>query len=235
MCDILPGGRRVRQRMPRHPQCFENDTATGTGRGSTGVNNPNNQAEYQRRLEASLRSAGINEAIQRFHGALLLEAGRLSANMSYERFTTLDSDPGITRRILGHVLQSTLDTIRDQALSHMLPPLFMRLIGSPLTYLTGFQSVYDQSRWESRDESRRNAFRTQQVYARSLWIYASSAAGGNLDQATQNNIILVRQGLQYLRWKDEDLPRLEAWVRQNIPASERGPTIGLPTTGTRRR
>jgi len=229
MCDILPGGRRVRQRMPRHPQCFENEATTerrGPTNGST-----NYQAEYQRRLEASLQRVGINEAIQRVHARLLHEAGRMGANMSYQRFTNLGSDTGVARRLFDHVLQSTLDTIRDEALERILPQIFTKLLGTPLTYITGLQSIYDESRWNSRDDSRRNSFRTQQIYAHLIWVYANTAAEGNSQEAIRNNTILVRQGLNYLRWRDNELPQLNAWVRQNIPAIERGRTYRLPPQG----
>jgi len=237
MCDIPPGGGRARPRMPRHPQCFETDARPSTTRGPTGFIDPTDsssdprQVERRRRWNRSLQEAGINEAIQRIHGALLFEAGRMSASMSYERFTNLDSDPSIARRILDSVLQSTLDSVRDAALSRMLPAFFMRLLGSPLTYLTGLQSAYDQSQWDQRNASQRSAYRTQKVYARLLWVYASSAADGNLAQAVEYNAILVEQGLRYLRWRNDQLPRFQSWERQTFSASELGPSIGLPTTG----
>lgn len=233
MCDILPGGRMVRQRLPRHPQCFESET-TSTRRGPTG-GTTSHQAEYQRRLEASLQRVGINEGIQRIHGTLLAEAQRMGANMSYERFTNLGSDTAVARRLFDHVLQSTLDTIRDTALQRMLPQIFTKLLGTPLTYITGLQSIYNQGRWDSPNAARRNSFRTQQLYAHLIWVYASTAAEGNLQAAIRNNTILVTQGLNYLRWRDQELPQLNAWVTQNVPAIERGPTIGLPSVGVRRR
>ncbi len=238
MCDIRPGGSRARRRMPRHPQCLETDARPGTTGGPIGFIDPTDptsdprQIERRRRWNRSLQDAGINEAIQRLHGRLLYEAGRMSASMSYERFANLDSDPHIARRILDSVLQSTLDSVRDAALSRMLPAFFMRLLGSPLTYLTGFQSAYDQSQWDQRNASQRSAYRTQKVYARLLWVYASSAAGGNLTRAVEYNATLVEQGLRYLSWRNHQLPRFQSWERQAFSASERGPSIGLPTTGS---
>ncbi len=236
MCEVLPRGRRVRRRMPRHPQCFESDTPTTTTvtRGPLDVYNSNDprEAERQRRWDRSLSDARINEAIQQLHGSLLSEAGRLSVSMSYERFASLGSDSTVAQRIFGSVLQSTLDNIRDNFLERMLPEVFTKLLGAPLTYITGLHSVYDQSQWEQRNNGRRNAFRTQQVYAHLLWVYASTAARGNLNRAIAYNTTLVEQGLRYLSWRTEQLPHYQRWVTQNFTATERGPSIGLHSTGS---
>lgn len=235
MCDILPGGRRVRHRMPRHPQCLETNPPpenSPTTRGTTGASS-NLRQRYQQRFELSLQRAGINEAIERLHATLLSEARRMSASMSYESFTTLDANPNQAIRLFQSVLQNVLENIRDAGLSRMLPQFVMRLMGSPLTYLTGLQSVYDQSRWDSRDAGRRNSFRTQQVYAHLIWVYASSASDNNLQRAIEYNQTLVTQGLRYIRWKEQELPRLRAWVLQNTTVIDRGGTWDVPSTGLR--
>jgi hypothetical protein len=225
MCDVLPRGRRVRQGLPRHPQCLESDTpATIRGPGPAGVNHSNvpRQAERQRRWDRSLQNAGINEAIQQFHGILLHEARSLSAHITYEQFTHLESDPGFVRQIFDSVRQNLANRIRDQGLSRMLPQFFSKFLGSPLTYISGLQNVYDQSQWEHRNTSRRTEFRTQQVYARLLWVVASTAAEGNLQLAIAYNITLVEQGLRYVRWRENELPLFRQWERQNFITTERG-------------
>jgi len=222
------GRRRVR---PRTPLCTEDEPGLPGRRGPTGLNDYADpryrasayQRDYEMEVRRSYRRAGIDRRIEILHGGLLARAGRRAPNLSYQDWVQLRDDPDLGRDIISAPIMEALNQIRDAGIDRILGESVRRLLGSPLTYATGLQMLFEEASWNAPSASERNAHRTRLLYGHMLGVLAHNLADGNEYRASRINRRLVSEGIRYLRWRTRELPRIRRWVRQNVPESERRP------------
>jgi hypothetical protein len=182
------------------------------------------QAQYQQMVESTQTQAGVMPDFPQVYGQLMNAARQRSRNMSWETWQELQNNEGAARQIIGNIVQSTFDMIRDDFLDRVVGEGARRaMFGSPLTYAQGLQMIDEESRWNARDRSERQAYRQRRLYAYLLWQLAYNLAGQNIRQATRINQLLITQTNNYREWERVFRPVIARWVTENVPPTERGP------------
>jgi len=191
------------------------------------------ETEYELRTRESQQEMGILPGFERVYAHLHEEARSRGQHMSWERWQQIQADGDLATQWYGELVRSLADEARDSLLENVLrvPESVTHGVGGILTLATGLQLVYDEAQWNhpNADEARR--YRTTQMYAYLTWQLAHRLAEGDTSLARRLNSMLVSQTLSFLEWKVTYGRRLQEWVEENVPESERAPSIGRPSIG----